>query len=128
MAEKSAAEKLGLKPGGTLLLWHPVANWQSVLGALPPGAKVVTEGAADVVLFFARTLADLRAALPTMATLAPIRLWLAYAKLTSPLAGELNRAVIHELVPAYGLDPIAQIALDADWSAMRFKPLPVPPR
>ena len=128
MAEKSAAEKLGLKPGQGLMLLHPVDNWQAVIGPLPPTARVIMAGPADVALLFAHTHADLHANLPALAACAPARLWLAYAKLTSPLAGALNRAVIHDLTPAYGLDTIAQIALDADWSAMRFKLLPAPPQ
>ena len=47
--------------------------------------------------------------------------WLAYPKLTSVLAGDLNRDSIRELAPAHGLDTVSQIAIDADWSALRLK-------
>ena len=48
-------------------------------------------------------------------------LWLAYPKLTSKLAGDLSRDVIHEWAPSHGLDTVSQIAIDADWSALRLK-------
>jgi hypothetical protein len=48
-------------------------------------------------------------------------LWLAYPKLTSGLAADLSRDIIHELAPEYGLDTVSQIAIDGDWSALRLK-------
>jgi hypothetical protein len=48
-------------------------------------------------------------------------LWLAYPKLTSKLAADLSRDVIHKLAPEYGVDTVSRIAIDADWSALRLK-------
>jgi hypothetical protein len=48
-------------------------------------------------------------------------LWLAYAKGTSPKAADINRDSIHDYVGTVGLDTVAQIAIDADWSALRLK-------
>ena len=39
----------------------------------------------------------------------------------SQLAGDLSRGMIHDMTPAHGLDAVSQIAIDDDWSAMRFK-------
>jgi hypothetical protein len=39
------------------------------------------------------------------------------------LAGDLSRNLIHDLVPAYKLDTVSQIAVDDDWSALRLKRL-----
>jgi hypothetical protein len=49
--------------------------------------------------------------------------WLAYPKLTSSIAGDLSRNVIASLAPTYWRETVAQIALDSDWSALRFKPI-----
>jgi hypothetical protein len=61
--------------------------------------------------------------LPSALATAPASaiLWLAYPKLTSRLAADLSRDVIHALAPGYGLDTVSQIAIDEDWSALRFK-------
>jgi hypothetical protein len=48
-------------------------------------------------------------------------LWVAYPKLTSPLAGDLSRDVVRSLVADYGLDTVSQIAIDDDRSALRLK-------
>jgi hypothetical protein len=76
-----------------------------------------------VVLLFVRNRAELDEELrATLASLSGETIfWLAYPKLTSPLAGHLNRDVIGSLAPTYRLKPVAQIAIDGDWSAVRLK-------
>ena len=44
-----------------------------------------------------------------------------YPKLTSDLAGDLNRDAIRKWAPSQGLDTVSQIAIDDDWSALRLK-------
>jgi hypothetical protein len=77
----------------------------------------------DVVVLFVCDRAELDRKL--VATLAALKdgaiFWLAYPKLTSPMAGDLSRDIIGSLAPSYGLEPVAQIAIDSDWSALRFK-------
>jgi hypothetical protein len=79
--------------------------------------------AADVVVLFVRSRAELDQKLvATLGTLMDGAIfWLAYPKLTSSMAGDLNRDMIGLLAPNYGLRPVAQIAIDSDWSALRFK-------
>lgn len=80
-------------------------------------------GEAEVVVQFVRNRAEYDAKIPPL--LGAIRpdaiLWIAYPKLTSKLAGDLSRDVIHSSSPALGIDCVSQIAIDADWSAMRMK-------
>jgi hypothetical protein len=120
MPGKPIAERLQVK--GTRRL--------AVLGApsaLDHAVGVATQRAplaeADVVLLLVPDRAQLDAELPeVLATASALAiLWLAYPKLTSRLAGDLNRDVIRGLAPAYGLDTVSQIALDDDWSALRLK-------
>jgi hypothetical protein len=122
MSDKPLLERLQVKGDRTL----------AVVGLDPklgpgfdlPGPRAPAE-AADVVLAFAANRADLEKLLPTLLkALKPgAILWVAYPKLTSKLAGDLSRDIIHNLAPSYGLDTVSQIAVDADWSAMRFKRL-----
>jgi hypothetical protein len=78
---------------------------------------------ADVVLLFVPDRAGFDRQLPTVLKKASKTaiLWVAYPKLTSPLAADLNRDVIHGLAPNHGLDTVSQIAIDDDWSALRLK-------
>jgi hypothetical protein len=77
------------------------------------------------VLLFTPDRANFEAKLPGVlkkVTPAAI-LWVAYPKLSSKLAGDLSRDIIHSLAPGYGLDTVSQIAIDEDWSALRLKRL-----
>jgi hypothetical protein len=119
MSEKPLAERLQVKSPRRLALHSappPVA-------AMLAGTATATLTEAEVVLLFAANRAALNAVfatiLPTLRAGAII--WIAYPKLTSKLAGDLNRDIIHAISPAHGLDAVAQIAIDIDWSAMRFK-------
>ena len=118
MSDKAIAEKLRVTVGRTLAVLGANAMVDAAIGGQRAEAA-----AADMVLLCVPDRAALDAHLP--ATLRAIRpdaiFWLAYPKLTSPLAADLNRDVIHALSPAFGLDTVSQIAIDADWSAMRLK-------
>jgi hypothetical protein len=120
MSDKPVAERLQVKGERTLaVVGAPEAVDRKI------GAKAVRceMAKADVVLLFAANRAELEAGLP--ATLKKLSetaiLWLAYPKLTSKLAGDLSRDIIHALAPKHGLDTVSQIAIDDDWSALRLK-------
>ncbi len=120
MSDKSVAERLQVKHGRRLAVVGASAALDRAIGA---GERRVGWAEADVVVFVAADRAALDTGLP--AALAEAReaaiLWVAYAKLTSPLASDLNRDIIRALAPGHGLDPVSQIAIDADWSALRLK-------
>ena len=70
MAGKTAATKLGIKPGHTVYPINPPGDYATLVGGLPDGATLVDPTlvdptlsdagpAADVVHAFARTLGDL---------------------------------------------------------------------
>ena len=122
MSEKPLLQRLQLKPGRRLALLHAPADRQ----ALFAGAEQAAIEDAEVALAFAGTreeMADRLSALKNRTRAAAI-LWLGYAKKASPRAGEIHRDLIHASALAQGLDAVAQIALDADYSALRFKRLP----
>ena len=117
--QKSVAAKLGLKPGSKLALVQAPPDFERVLGELPPDAKLARglRGRADFVLWFVRSQADLRRALPKWVRAATDgrRLWVAWPKKTSPLAGDLSEGRAHDTPPR--LVDYKICALDADWSA-----------
>ena len=125
MSEKSVAQKLGLKPGKTLFVSHAPAPVGDLLGTTPGGARVTETGKGPfpLILLFARDHAAMAKQLPLCKTkLEPGgALWLAYAKGTSSKATDINRDSIRDYVATIGLDTVAQIAIDADWSALRLK-------
>jgi hypothetical protein len=123
MPEKSLAEKLQVKDGRRLVVVGQPAGLDLALGPDVPMADAVAD--AEVVLAFARSVAELERTLPDLATrLAPgAILWLGYPKLGTALASDIQRDVIHGFAPKAGFDCVAQIAIDATWSALRLKRL-----
>jgi hypothetical protein len=78
---------------------------------------------AEVVVQFVRNRAEFDGKVPAVLKIirADAILWVAYPKLTSKLAGDISRDIIHGAAPAFGIDCVSQIALDDDWSALRMK-------
>ena len=120
MSDKPVAERLQVKGERRLAVIGASAALEKTVGASKSRGDLAS---ADVVLLFTLDRASLEAKLPGVVkkmTSAAI-LWVAYPKLSSKLAGDLSRDIIHSLAPGYGLDTVSQIAIDEDWSALRLK-------
>jgi hypothetical protein len=120
MSDKPVAERLQVKGDRTLAVIGAPAAVDKKVGALKVRSDIAD---ANVVLLFAMDRAALDRELPGALKKASREaiVWLAYPKLTSKLAGDLNRDIIHGLAPKHGLDTVSQIAIDEDWSALRLK-------
>ena len=117
---KSVTERLQVKGDRRIAVLNAPLAVSDALGAERP--RTPAEQAEVVVLFvadqaeFDLLLDDaLKAARPDAV------FWLAYPKLTSSLAGDLNRDVVHRSCLGKGLRTVSQIAIDDDWSALRLK-------
>jgi hypothetical protein len=117
---KSIGERLQVKRDRRLALVRAPVEIEALIGLADRrgGAEQ-----ADVVVLFAANRDDIAQHLrPLLTAIRPDAIfWIAYPKLTSSLAGDLQRDVLRELAPSYGLDTVSQIAIDATWSALRFK-------
>jgi hypothetical protein len=107
MPEKPAAERLQVKGRRRLAVINAPKAVDSRIAAHKPRADANT---ADVVLLFVRNRAELDWELPrARASLTSAAIfWLAYPKLTSALAADLNRDIIAGLAPQHGLETVAQ--------------------
>ena len=106
MGEKTVAQKLGLKAGKKLFIQQQPEEVAALIGALPLGAELVTEGTkpSALILMFARDKAALVKGLPACKRqLEPGgALWVAYIKGTSGKKTDINRDSIREFVGAIG--------------------------
>lgn len=122
MSDKPIAERLQVKGDRRLAVIDAPAPVDAAIGQIE--ARVAPDQA-EVVLLFATDRAALDTGLdrwlPRVG--AGCLLWVAYPKLTSALAKDLNRDLIRAAMIARGLDTVSQIAIDQDWSAMRLKRL-----
>jgi hypothetical protein len=111
-----SAAKLGWKAGMRGL----------VLGA-PPGLDFgfadAVQGVPDIILAFAPDAATLAAKADTAiaAYERGKRLWFAYPKKSGRLRSDIDRDRGWEPVMRHDLLPVSQVALGADWSALRFR-------
>lgn len=121
---KSLAQKLLLKPGMSLVVINAPANYEELLGPLPEGVTLKTSlaGRADALHLFVRTRAEVTALIKKVAPklTADTLLWLSYPKKTSELESELSRDEGWDAADDAGLETVAAIAVDDDWSALRF--------
>jgi hypothetical protein len=125
MGDASLIQKLQLKPGKRVAVLHAPLGYLVRLGDLPGGIRVATglDGQLDIIQAFFETRQELATAVPALlAALAEGGfIWVSYPKQTSKRGSDLNRDVIRADLAASGLRPVAQIALDDTWSALRFK-------
>jgi hypothetical protein len=126
MSRSTLAEKLRIKSGSRAALFNAPKSFPALLDPLPDGAAVSSSprGDSDVVLGFAETIAEATSLVPKLAAALADggALWICYPKLTSTRTGELSRDVLWNEVSRFGLRPVAMIALDETWSAMRLVP------
>lgn len=125
MPAKSLAERMHLRAGERVLLVNPPDGYGAVLGA-PEGVEVSDEprGTFDVIQVFVTTQAALEGEAPRLkALLGPGgKLWITYPKGTSKrLQADINRDDIRRYALTVGLQTVAQVAVDNDWSAIRCK-------
>jgi DUF3052 family protein len=120
MSDKPVAERLQIKRERRLAVIGASAALEKTVGAAKARADLAK---ADVVLLFASERVALDAKLPDVLKKMPATaiFWVAYPKLSSKLAADLSRDIIHALAPKHGLDTVSQIAIDEDWSALRLK-------
>lgn len=121
MSEKTLPEKMFVKNASALAVINAGAQHAALLTQLPQ-QLLREDGEVDWLLLFARSQAELEQWLgPAIKRLAPSgALWVAYPKSTSKLKADLHRDSLRAYGQTLGLDSVAIIAIDADWSCLRF--------
>ena len=115
------ARKLGLKPGHRVALDEPPDGWEL---QEPPGGLLDADpdGAADVILAFFRTAAEIPDRLPGLARrIFPAgAIWAAWPRRAAGHASDITDNIVREHALALGLVDVKVAALDKDWSALRL--------
>ena len=118
---KTVAEKLRIKPDTTV--WSSDPARLELVQPLPAGARRVDgPGEARTALVFADDAASLRRIVaPVADQLVRVEvLWVAYRKANR---ADINRDSLWPIMAEYGLRPVSQVAVDDEWSALRFRAL-----
>jgi hypothetical protein len=123
-APASLIRKLGIRAGSRVVTSGATRGFVDLLGELPAGARLTSRATpgADVIVVFAKTLADLRRrlarAVPALAV--DGGLWLCYPKRTSGVETDLDFGIVQRLGLEAGLVDNKSAAVDDTWSAVRF--------
>ena len=123
--------KLGVKPGQTLALIDAPDSFETTLGDLPAGTTLrrANRGRRDVTIWFVATARDLERRIAGIArAVGDGTLWIAWPKTTSPLETDLVESRVQEAGIAIGLVDTKIVALDEDWSGLRFTRRRIPGR
>lgn len=121
-------KKLNLKPEhGAVAVLHAPASFESALQALADEGVTIARTASPQLQFglaFATTQAELNAAIAQLTALAEgdAVLWFAYPKQSSKrYRCEFHRDSGWDALGAAGYDSVRMVAIDEDWSALRFR-------
>lgn len=118
-------QKLGIRAGHRVALDRPPPGFETTLGELPEGVRLVPAsrgGDFDVILLFVRDLRSLEAKLaPTIRRMAPATaLWICWPKKSSSLAADVGENQVRVRGLAAGIVDIKVCAVDQDWSGHKF--------
>lgn len=116
-------KKLGIKPGMAVALLGAPAGIDDIIGELPPGATLQDNAAGcGLALWFVRSRAELTADLAAVsASVGDVPLWIAWAKKTSGLAGDVAEPDVRAVGLASGLVDYKICAIDRTWSGLLFR-------
>lgn len=117
-------KKLGIKEGTVVALLGAPATFQRTLGKVPENVtfRRQARGKADLVILFAKSVADLSRRLPPARRTIAHRgsLWIAWPKKSSGVSSDLDEGVVRRPGLDAGLVDFKICAIDQTWSGLRF--------
>jgi hypothetical protein len=123
------AKKLQIKADSRWLLYNGPANFPELLDPLPDGAytSFSIEGNFDGVLLFVKNSSELKRDLITISPILKQKtetlFWVIYPKKASGITTDLEMMSSWDELGKYGLNGVAAAAVDATWTALRFRPV-----
>src|SRR5690348_400735 len=127
MTINAISRKLGLKPNMSALIVGGPPGYLKSLEPLPPGVVITDKvaGTHQFVQLFATRKAEMKKSAPKLLKAADsgALVWMTYPKKTSGVESDLSREEVWSALEGTGWRPVAQIAIDEVWSALRFRPM-----
>jgi len=122
----SVFDKLNLKSQREILVLAAPPSFEPKLESLA-GVSILRDArkakSVEFAIAFVARRAEVDAAVKLIVpkTEGDVVLWFAYPKGTSKRAGEINRDTGWESLKSAGFETVRLIAIDEDWSALRFR-------
>lgn len=121
-------KKLNYKDQPKVLVLNAPDSFQSVLSDLSSGTllslQLDQEKSFDFVMAFVRYQQEIDHLVPLFNAILPGDgiLWFAYPKASSKkYRCDFNRDTGWDMLGKFGFEPVRQVAIDEDWSALRFR-------
>jgi hypothetical protein len=125
MSDKSIFQKLFIKPGYKFLLVNPPLGYLAQMGEIPQDVIILSDSSClvEAIQVFVLNRAELEAQLPRLKELLQPNgmLWVTYHKGSSNVKTDINRDSINTYASTLGMQGVAIISIDDDWSALRLK-------
>lgn len=117
-------KKLLYKGQNPILILAAPPEFKKIIQAFDSKPQTSPRGSYDFILAFAYSLADAQKIAATAAKALTEKgiFWMAYPKGTSKkYEADINRDTGHALMEKLGFLGVSLVAIDEDWSAMRYK-------
>jgi hypothetical protein len=127
ISNKSIVDKLFIKPGKCVVLIDAPTEYEKLIRKSAPDADISISASAtkpaDIIQVFVKSADELTQKLPTLKKhlKSDGALWVAYYKGTAKVKTDINRDRIAEYATSIGMEGVAIISIDDDWSALRLK-------
>lgn len=126
MSINALTKKLLIKPGKSVLLVNSPEHYARLLEPLPGNVRISYEarGNYDIIQLFVLNNSELRKELKNLQSYfqADTIIWIAYPKKTSGMITDLGMMNSWEETSKYSLRPVASVAINETWTALRFRP------
>ena len=117
-------KKLGIGEGTAVVAINPPSDYETLLGELPEGARIVRAGRGELsfVHLFVRSAGEMLAVLTRLRK--QIRsdgvIWVSWPKKASKVPTDVTEDVIREIALPMGLVDIKVCAVDDTWSGLKL--------
>jgi hypothetical protein len=123
-SKRALVDKLGIKPGATVVVLGAPSAYQALLGPLPAGVTLRSKlpQSAEFVHYFTKKRKILQADFPRIARALVDHghLWISWPKRASGVETDLDENVVREIGLAEGLVDVKVCAVDEVWSGLKF--------
>lgn len=121
---KPLAQKLGIKPGYTVLVVSGPRDYRALIDPVPDRVKIRRSGDGPfaVIHVFSTRAKGLAAKLRRLAAIMPDdgMIWVSWPKKSSGVATDLDENAVRELALAIGLVDVKVCAVDETWSGLKL--------
>ena len=126
MAISALAKKLRTQKAKRALILNTPEGYLELLGELPEGMDIYEEpeGRFDFAHLFVKDRNELDQYIDQVLQVIEFDavFWISYPKGSSGVKTDLNRDKLWAVMVLRGIRPVAQVSVDAVWSAVRFRP------